>query len=100
MPSKAKPITSRTPKNPARESSHRPTRSDYGNLHRKLRQQVLDTNPFCVRCKVRFSEHAHHLVYPAVGVESYEALCKVCHNLEHSTNYKREDNTTDMGSKN
>lgn len=100
MPSRPKPITSKAKKNPARESSHRPTRSDYGTLHRRLREQVLNDNPFCVRCRQRFSEHAHHVHYPATSVDDYEALCRECHFAEHSTNYLRENSTTDMGNPN
>lgn len=95
MPYRPKLVTSHS-KNPARES-RRPTRSDYGTQHQKLREIVLAENPFCVRCRVRFSCHAHHLKYPATSTADYEALCPECHFLEHSTNYRREDDATRMG---
>jgi hypothetical protein len=84
-------------KNPARPSSYRPTRSDYGTQHKKLRELVLANNPFCQKCGVEFACHAHHLVYPATSVTDYLALCTGCHYAEH--NYLRNDDTTDMGNK-
>lgn len=86
MPSRPRLVKSHV-KNPVRESSRPVNRNDtYGTIHQKLRQQVLDNNPFCVRCRVRFSEHAHHLVYPATCEAEYEALCKICHSAEHNSN--------------
>ena len=56
-------------------------RPQYGATHKKLAPLVLAANPICVRCRVNFSCHAHHKVYPATCVEDYEALCIACHKI-------------------
>ena len=82
------PIVKTFSRNPARPSSHKPNRTDYGKRHQQLREQVLALYPFCQKCGKEFSEEAHHLEYPATGVKSYLALCKKCHYAEH--NYKHD----------
>ena len=56
---------------------------DYGELHRKLRKQLLASNPICCRCANAFAVEAHHKVYPATSVNDYEAICKACHRAVH-----------------
>lgn len=69
-----------------RRSEQRPSayRRGYDSRHRKLRLEVLALSPVCQICKERFSEHAHHLRYPAASVDDYQALCGRCHMRLHA----------------
>lgn len=59
-------------------------RAHYGTTHRKLRKQRLAMHPICERCQNAYASCAHHLVYPAVSVDQYQALCRKCHDEIHA----------------
>lgn len=76
-PEKAKPINFNSPK-------RNDNRAHYNSKHRRLRLQRLAIFPICEICQKEFSSIAHHLVYPANDVNSYQALCSACHKKIHS----------------
>jgi hypothetical protein len=69
---------------PARKPRKPAARQHYGRQHGHLREQVLKKRPVCEwpGC-YRFSEHAHHLVYPATTPADYMALCAYHHQEIH-----------------
>ncbi|VTR94077.1 unnamed protein product [Gemmata massiliana] len=75
---KAKPLTER--------KRERPTawNRGYGRMHQDLRRELLATFPVCQHCQTEFSQHAHHLRYPALSLSDYLALCESCHGRLHA----------------
>lgn len=80
MPKKMKTV-----KKPKSITNNRPTSTQrgYDRGHRSMRQQLLALHPVCQHCNREFSEHAHHLRYPARSLDDYQALCSTCHSRHH-----------------
>lgn len=64
----------------------------YGYRWRKIRARILNTNPFCERCKAEgrytLATEVHHVNPLSKGggneTENLMALCKSCHSKIHS----------------
>ncbi len=85
MPNKPKPVQAIKQHQPPKRKLTTAER-DYGSNHERYRTQVMQEHPLCqyrgTDC-TGFSEHAHHLVRPATGPESYMAVCEKCHQEIH-----------------
>jgi 5-methylcytosine-specific restriction enzyme A len=65
----------------------RPAR-DYGPRWRAIRDRVLRDSPLCVRCRIRPSTIAHHIVAKEDGgadtMDNLIAVCLSCHSKIHA----------------
>lgn len=77
--SQAKNIRGDAPARPVKPTADE---RGYGHVHRTMRLTLLRCTPLCQHrgqnC-TGFSEEAHHLVWPAVELKDYLAVCKACH---------------------
>ena len=64
---------------PKRKQLAKTAERGYGAAHRKARVLLLAKYPICQICNKYASSHAHHLVYPALTIDDYQALCPKCH---------------------
>lgn len=77
-PKRAKPI--KTAESPRRAKT---AERGYDRRHVKLRAMLLRLFPICQTCQAAFSQHAHHLRYPAETLNDYASLCEACHQKHH-----------------
>lgn len=81
---------------PCPSHSHRRVKAEHHKLYntmrwRRFRQQVLNTQPLCVRCEARgfitLAVDLHHRIALTLGgapldPQNIEPLCKSCHSKE------------------
>ena len=70
----------------AKQKRAKPHQHHYGNQHQQMAKLVIAKTPLCeLRYDVctNCATEANHLVYPAVRLEDYQAVCRECHMEYH-----------------